>query len=72
MIVVSIYCNNGSVGAHFSPIRDNGGVFVIVVVIVMPLYSLPEAPLLHISIADGNILIGMCRTLLQHVGQLFL
>jgi hypothetical protein len=48
------------------PIDDNGSVIVIVVVIVLPFYSLPEVPLLYISIADWQAfdLIRMLRTLL--------
>jgi hypothetical protein len=53
------------------PIGGNGTVIVIVALVVVPLYSSPEAPLLHISIANWQAfdLIWMHSTLLRHVGK---
>ena len=51
------------------PIGGNGTVVVIIAHVVVPLYSLPEAPLPHISIANWQVfdLIWMHSTLLGHV-----
>ena len=53
------------------PIGGDGTIVVIVALVNVPLYSLPEAPLPHISIANWQAfgLIWMHSTLLQHVGK---
>jgi hypothetical protein len=61
LIVVSIYCwplSMAIVALAFvpsPPISSNGNFIVIVVIIGVPLYSLPDAPLMHGSITNGNI-----------------
>jgi len=37
------------------PIGGDGSIAVIVVVVLVPLYSLPDAPLMHVRIAAGTI-----------------
>ena len=37
------------------PISSNGNFIVIDVVVSVPLYSLPEVPIPHVSITNGNI-----------------
>jgi hypothetical protein len=53
------------------PIGGNGTVVVIVTLVVVPHYSLLEAPLPHVSITNWQAfhLIWMHRTFLQHVGK---
>ena len=53
------------------PISNNGTIVFINALVVMPLYSLPEAPLPHVSIANWQAfdLIWMHITLLRHVGK---
>jgi hypothetical protein len=53
------------------PIGGDGTVVVIVALVVVPLYSLPEVPLPQVSIANWQAfdLIWMHSTLLQHVGK---
>ena len=46
------------------PIGGDGSIAVIVAVVLVPIYSLPEAPLMHIRIAAGTISIIPRRAVL--------
>ena len=71
----SIYCasigGDGSVLFVSPPISSDGTVVVIVALVIVLLYSLPEAPLPHVSISNWQAfdLIWMHINLLRHVGK---
>ena len=46
------------------PIGGDGSIAVIVAVVLVPIYSLPEAPLMHVRIAAGTISIIPRRAVL--------